>query len=85
MCLPKDFIVFDKDKIKDIPTDLLQEMKNRIWEEIKQRTMERDFPSFNEYEHSLSKVEAIKSYRNRNGFSLSESLIAWNKEFGNVK
>ena len=77
MSLPKDFMIFDHEKIKDIPTDLLQEMLMRINKEIEDRLSVQDFPDFSEEERGLGKIEAIRSYRTRTNLSLRQSLAAW--------
>jgi hypothetical protein len=75
--LPNDFMIFDENKIRDIPTDLLNDMLIRIQEEITKR--KDNLPPFidEDMANGVRKVDIIKSYRERTGLGLKECIAAY--------
>ncbi|MCK9570790.1 hypothetical protein M0R72_17705 [Candidatus Pacearchaeota archaeon] len=68
-----------KESLRTIQTPVLQELMNAISSEIQSRLVNAQLEPMTEEELKMGRIDAIRSYRNRCGTSLRESMEAYRR------
>jgi len=68
-----------KAQIHEYPDEILDKVKEMIWNEQRWRLENTDFELMNESELKLSKVHAIRAYRERTNTTLMVGLEVWKR------